>query len=409
MFFEPVRSSHSPVTRLGQYERVELQPLEGFVVGVTADRRWQEQAELLRRRGATVVHGPSITTLYLDSDENLRRVTMALIAKPPDYLVATTGIGIRAWFEAAQVWGMGDDLVDAMTDAKVVARGPKAAAAVSAVGLDVWHRSATERLDDVIAALEAEPLAGRRVAVQQYGMDSPELMVALEAADAQITEVPVYRWRVPDDPRPAERLIEAVCAGRVDAVTFTSAPAVHNLFSIAARSGLDIDLRQAFNGDAGSRGSVGRLGVTAACVGPVCAGGASEEGIAEPLAPAIGRLGLLVRALGEHMATRRTAYDVEGHDLMVQGSAVLVDGTRADLAQRERALLELLLVRPGAVIPQSTLLTKVWGAAATDRHVVTVTIARLRRRLGPCGSAIETRQGRGYSFNATPVAVLPGA
>jgi len=51
--------------------RVSTLPLDGFVVGVTADRRWSEQAELLRRRGAEVVHGPSIATAYLASDDVL--------------------------------------------------------------------------------------------------------------------------------------------------------------------------------------------------------------------------------------------------------------------------------------------------------------------------------------------------
>ena len=56
---------------------MSLRQLEGFVVGVTADRRWEEQAELLSRRGATVVHGPTISTSYLASDENLRRAQNA--------------------------------------------------------------------------------------------------------------------------------------------------------------------------------------------------------------------------------------------------------------------------------------------------------------------------------------------
>jgi uroporphyrinogen-III synthase len=40
-------------------------PLTGFTVGVTADRRWNEQAALFERRGATVLHGPTIRTLPL--------------------------------------------------------------------------------------------------------------------------------------------------------------------------------------------------------------------------------------------------------------------------------------------------------------------------------------------------------
>ena len=77
-------------------------PLAGTTIGITADRRWQEQAELLTRRGATVVHGPSIRTLPLDPERGLRAVTDDLIARPPRYVIANTGIGIRAWFAAAE-------------------------------------------------------------------------------------------------------------------------------------------------------------------------------------------------------------------------------------------------------------------------------------------------------------------
>jgi hypothetical protein len=39
--------------------------LRGFTVGITGDRRWQEQAEMLSRRGARVVHGPTMSTSLL--------------------------------------------------------------------------------------------------------------------------------------------------------------------------------------------------------------------------------------------------------------------------------------------------------------------------------------------------------
>ena len=183
------------------------------MVGITADRRWEEQAELLRRRGASVVHGPSISTLYLASDANLKEATLDVIARPPDYLVATTGIGMRAWLEAAAAWGLGDRLDEVLGGTRIVARGPKSAAAVQAGGLPVWGRSATEQLGGVMTILLAEPLAGRRVAVQEYGMKSPELRAALDDAGAEVVEVPVYRWRVPEDTGPAMRLVEAACDG----------------------------------------------------------------------------------------------------------------------------------------------------------------------------------------------------
>jgi uroporphyrinogen-III synthase len=362
-----------------------MRPLEGFVVGVTADRRWQEQAELLERRGASVLHGPSITTLYLDCDEELRRMTRAVVAEPPEYVVATTGIGMRAWMETAAVWGLGDDLVGSLQSSRIVARGPKAAAAVQAAGLTVWARSSTERMDDVLTILLAEPLSGRRVVIQQYGMETPELTTILTATGATVVEVPVYRWRVPEDKGPAQRLVQAVCEGAVDAITFTSAPAVHNLFAIAADQQADEDLRRAFND-----------GVVAACVGPVCAEGARQEGVVAPLAPDVGRLGLLVRALSDHFELQRRAFRIGGTDLLVQGSAILVDGQRGVLTPRERAVFELLASTPGAVVSRDALLEGVWGSTKVDPHLVEVTVGRLRRRLGRCGGAIQAVSGRGY-------------
>ena len=77
-------------------------PLTGFVIGVTADRRSREQIELLSRKGAEVVHGPTIQTQPLAPELAVAAATRALIARPPDLTVFSTGIGVRGWFEAAE-------------------------------------------------------------------------------------------------------------------------------------------------------------------------------------------------------------------------------------------------------------------------------------------------------------------
>ena len=365
-----------------------LRPLDGFVVGITADRRWEEQAELLSRRGATIVHGPSMTTSYLDSDENLRRATQDLVDDPPDYLVATTGIGVRAWLDTASTWGIGDGLIAALSRSRIIARGPKAAAALQIGGLDVWQRSPNEQMDALVDILLAEPLAGRRVAVQEYGTESPELAKVLADAGAIVVPVPVYRWRLPTDAEPARRLAQAAARGQVDAITFTSAPAVHNLFAIARDHDEAGPLRDALNDT-----------VCAACIGPVCADGARQEGVVDPLSPSLGRLGLLVRVLGEHLSERSQAFRLAGHDLVAQGGAIVLDGTVDQLTPKERAIFELLARKPGAVVSRETFLARIWGSAAADPHLLEVAIGRLRRRLGPAGIALQAIPGRGYRLD----------
>jgi len=372
-----------------------LRPLEGYTVGVTADRRWEDQAELLRRRGARVLHGPSIATQYLASDDALRAATASVATHPPDYLVATTGIGMRAWLEAAQAWGMGESLLGALTPARIVARGPKSAGAVQAAGLAVWQSSPNERLDQLLPLLLAEPLEGKRVAVQEAGAEAADISLALRGEGADVVEVPVYRWRMPDDVGPALRLVEAACDGRVDAVTFTSAPAVQNLFEVAARHDRDSQLRRAFNAS----------GVVAACVGAVCAGAARDEGIESPVEPSLGRLGLMIRALSDRFEDRRRTLVLAGTEVVVQGFAVQVGDRIVEMPPLEQAVFTLLANRPGAVVSRAVLLQKLWGSAAADPHLLEATITRLRRRLGPCGAALRPSPGRGYRLDVSaPVA-----
>src|SRR5687767_2505205 len=96
-----------------------------LVVGITADRRWEEQAMLLRKRGLEVVHGPTMRTVDLAGDARLRSVTERLIASPPDWLVATTGMGMKQWFEAADGWGLRETLLSTLgsPSTTIIARG----------------------------------------------------------------------------------------------------------------------------------------------------------------------------------------------------------------------------------------------------------------------------------------------
>lgn len=377
-------------------EEMELPPLAGFTVGVTADRRAEEQIELLRRRGARVVAGATICTLPLESSEALRRATEALVAEPPDIVVVTTGVGIRGWFAAAASLGLAHELLEALRPAEVLARGPKAAGASLTEGLDVTWAAPSERSSELLQQLSSIGLAGCRVAVQLDGRDTPVLGDAVRTLGATVVDVPVYRWTLPGDPEAAERLVVAACEHRLDAVTFTSAPAAENLLRIAERLGRADDLRAALS-----------TRVTAACVGPVCAAAAEELGFTATLQPERARLGTMVAALGRHLAARGRRFDVDGVEVVLQGALVVVGDDEVELTVRERAVLEALADRPGAVVSKAALLARIWGPDAADEHAVEVTVGRLRRRLGPAGVAVETAVRRGYRLSADGEVRLP--
>src|SRR5258705_2901240 len=72
-------------------------PLTGYRIAVTSARRAEELCALLSRQGAEVCSAPAINMIALPDDDELHSNTDALIATPPDILVAHTGIGFRGW------------------------------------------------------------------------------------------------------------------------------------------------------------------------------------------------------------------------------------------------------------------------------------------------------------------------
>jgi two-component system response regulator MprA len=79
------------------------------------------------------------------------------------------------------------------------------------------------------------------------------------------------------------------------------------------------------------------------------------------------------------------------------GSRLLVRGGRTiELTEREAALLELLLQRPGRVVSRRTAMTTVWAdGSATTENVVDRYVAYLRRKLGD-PPLIHTVRGAGF-------------
>jgi uroporphyrinogen-III synthase len=357
----------------------EVGVLAGFTVAVTAERRRDEMSALLARRGARVIIASAITIVPLADDEALRAATAACIGLAPDLVIATTGIGFRGWLEAAEGWGMGDDLRGALSQARIVARGPKPCGAIRAAGLTEEWAAKTEASEEILSRLLEQGVAGLRIAVQEHGEPQAEFVDALRAAGAAVAEVPVYRWRLPADTTPVRRLVEQVVQRQVDAVTFTSAPAVRAFLDIAGPDRAAVLDR--FRG-----------GVLAACVGPVTAGPLIQEQV-PVVAPQRFRLGALIKTLSDELPRRAVRIQAAGTTLELRGHAVLIDGTLHVLAPASMSILGALAQRPGVVVSKEQLAAGL--PRGNDGHAVDVAIARLRLALGS-GKHIETVIKRGY-------------
>lgn len=363
-------------------------PLAGFTVGVTAARRAGELGALLQRRGATVLHAPALRIVPLADDAELLAATRQLIDHAPDVVVATTAIGFRGWVEAADGWGLGEQLLGRLGGAELLARGPKVKGAVRAAGLTEKWSPASESMAEVLDRLLGEGVAGRRIALQLHGEPLPGFVESLRAGGADVVLVPVYRWMPPEDIVPLDRLLDATVSRALDAVTFTSAPAAASLLHRAETRGLRADLLGAFHHE-----------VLAACVGPVTAVPLQSAGVTT-VQPERFRLGPLVQLLGIELPARARTFPVAGRRVEIRGHAVLVDDELRPVPPAGMALLRALAARPGWVVSRSDLLRALPGAGR-DEHAVETAMARLRTALGT-PKLIQTVVKRGYRLALDP-------
>lgn len=82
-------------------------------------------------------------------------------------------------------------------------------------------------------------------------------------------------------------------------------------------------------------------------------------------------------------------------DLMNQ--TALVQGEEVRLTSTEMKLLNMLVRTPGQTVPRQTLLKDVWQYNETsDTRTVDSHVRRLRSKLGPLATYVETVQGVGY-------------
>ncbi|MFK7758328.1 MAG: response regulator transcription factor [Phycisphaerales bacterium] len=100
--------------------------------------------------------------------------------------------------------------------------------------------------------------------------------------------------------------------------------------------------------------------------------------------------------------SQRKAIKIAGREINFdRREAVLVDGTRQTLTEREAEVIGFLAANPGRAVSRDELLQKVWGLDPRGTHTRTVdmAIARIRETLGddPANpEVITTVRGKGY-------------
>ncbi len=359
--------------------------LDGFRIGVTSDRRSEDLIDAFERRGAQVLHAPTLRIANAQHDDSIIDDTRALIQQRPDVLLATTGYGVRRWFEVADSAGLGDALTESLSTARILVRGPKARGGIRAAGLNDSGMSEIETTASLVTKALAETEPGKTIAIQLHGWTDEEQLDRIRENHGLLTVAP-YRWtRIDSTNERVMRLIEATCARQLDAVTFTSAPSVDALLIAAEGIGMLDQLVEALKSD-----------VVAAVVGPVTAVPLLACGVI-PIQPERFRMGALIRLVCEYLDTNRVLRVNTLHgEVVLRGQVVEIAGRRVALAPTSLLILRKLVSSPGTVMSRGELAEALPGVQ--DDHAMEVAVSRLRQSLGAPG-LVATVVKRGYRLD----------
>ena len=205
------------------------------VVAILETRTGAHLAELIARRGATPMLAPALEEVPDMDPQAVPALLQQWRTDPFNMVIFQTGVGTRALFQMTDSLGSTAEMLSLLESAVIVVRGPKPVGELNARRVRIDVRAASPFTTDmVVKAVAGIALERARVLVQRYGAVNRELRDALEARGAAVHEIATYRWALPADTKPLERLLDALVSARVDAVVFTSAVQVQNLHAVAA-------------------------------------------------------------------------------------------------------------------------------------------------------------------------------
>ena len=248
--------------------------LAGKRIVVPETRELDMLVRMLEEQGATALRCPLVSIHDVEDATPVVDWIRRFIADPPDDLIVMTGEGLGRLVGFAARAGLEQEFVAALSRVRKITRGPKPVRRLRELGLksDVAAKSPTTA--GVIATLADDGLAGRRVAIQLYPGATGELIDFLGRAGAVADPVLCYVYGSRSDDAAVLDAIDAMAAGRVDLITFTSSPQVRRL----------VDVAQAHRREAALRDALARTTIVA--VGPVVARAIEAAGGKVSIAPA---------------------------------------------------------------------------------------------------------------------------
>ena len=265
---------------MARVQPTDERPLDGRTVVVTrAAAQAQRFSQLLEAAGARVLEAPAIVIAPPASWEPLDGALAALETFTWVIFTSVNGVAMvdRRLSARGLTWS-------AVSGRRVAAIGPATADALAEHGVRPDVVPDEYRAEGLVERLRARMTPADRVLLPRAAQTRDVLVIELRRLGAHVEEVPAYTTRRAE--AGTARLREALAAGSIDAVTFTSSSTARNFAELFSD-----DERRAW---------LGR--VTVASIGPITAATAAEYGMTTDVMPGEYTIPALAKALADYFA-----------------------------------------------------------------------------------------------------------
>ena len=275
--------------------------LDGRTIAFVEARMTSEMAGLIERHGGVAYPAPVLQEVYLKDSPEVQQLVLDTCAGRVDAITLLTGVGTQALVSTAAAMGREDEFIQALDKLTVIARSPKPARVLRRykIHIDVMPPEPYTTAD-LVESLKPWDLEGKVVALQHYGGPNRPLVTHLQDKGAEVREVTLYTWGLPEDETPVLSMIDDLAGGNIDAVAFTSQPQVGNLLTIAAKAQKEETLRTCLGAESALSGGDRGTGAVVASVGPVCSRRLREANIPVDVEPDHPHMGNMVLALADY-------------------------------------------------------------------------------------------------------------
>jgi uroporphyrinogen-III synthase len=261
----------------------------GLTIATFEGRMAVEIARLIERHGGVPLVTPALREIPLDDNSAALKFGVQLTTERVDMLILLTGVGTTTLFDLLKTRYPWPSIVAALQQVALVARGPKPVAVLKAFGLQATLTVPEPNTwIDLISTLdEYRPVKGLRVAVQEYGTSNPGLLEALKQRGAEVFQVPIYRWALPDDLGPLRQALDEVLAGKVSVLLVTNAAQVDHVMQVLEKDG-QVELFR-----------IALKKMVVASIGPTASERLRHHDWPVDLEPSHGKMGVLVKETSE--------------------------------------------------------------------------------------------------------------